>query len=406
MKTSNSEILLKKRTKSVLNNMNKEIRCRFVVRNKDQDGLSTIYLQFRHQGKPIKLPIGVKCKKDQFDIKNQRVRSKHANHVNLNLLLTQKKSQFNDIVIRYTLSNRPLTINLLQQEFLNPESSINFLAFYLHHLDNRKKINKIVQGTYKQHFTTYNVLKDFFPELQFKDINLDFIYLFEQHLIKKKNNNQGTISTRMKNLQVYINLGITEGLIHESPFGRNKYKIHGFTSKITALTLAERASLIDYFFSSEISQNHKNVLQGFLLSCFTGLRYSDLSRVSFNNISSQKILKVKPLKTLRYNKTVEIPLISIVFKIIESQGLLCKKIIQNQPTNRVLKKIGIKLEIETSITTHIGRHTFGSLFIQSGGNVVTLQKLMGHTDIKETMGYVHLHESYIADEMKNFGEMK
>ena len=38
----------------------------------------------------------------------------------------------------------------------------------------------------------------------------------------------------------------------------------------------------------------------------------------------------------------------------------------------------------------------------SGTNLVVVQKIMGHADIKTTMKYVHLTPNYFQDEVKNF----
>ncbi len=40
--------------------------------------------------------------------------------------------------------------------------------------------------------------------------------------------------------------------------------------------------------------------------------------------------------------------------------------------------------------THILRHTFAAHFMMSGGNILALQKILGHHDIEMTMRYAHL----------------
>lgn len=47
--------------------------------------------------------------------------------------------------------------------------------------------------------------------------------------------------------------------------------------------------------------------------------------------------------------------------------------------------------------THILRHTFASHFVMNGGNVVSLQKVLGHADIKMTMRYAHLSPDHLMD---------
>lgn len=47
--------------------------------------------------------------------------------------------------------------------------------------------------------------------------------------------------------------------------------------------------------------------------------------------------------------------------------------------------------------THILRHTFASCFMINGGNILVLQKILGHVDIKQTMAYSHFAPSHLQD---------
>lgn len=47
------------------------------------------------------------------------------------------------------------------------------------------------------------------------------------------------------------------------------------------------------------------------------------------------------------------------------------------------------------IRFHDLRHTFASHFMMNGGNLYTLQKLLGHTDIQTTMIYAHLDSEFL-----------
>lgn len=48
---------------------------------------------------------------------------------------------------------------------------------------------------------------------------------------------------------------------------------------------------------------------------------------------------------------------------------------------------------------HALRHTFASHFVMSGGNILTLQKILGHADIKMTLVYAHLAPDFLGEEM-------
>nr|WP_302848344.1 tyrosine-type recombinase/integrase [Methylomonas sp. LWB] len=47
--------------------------------------------------------------------------------------------------------------------------------------------------------------------------------------------------------------------------------------------------------------------------------------------------------------------------------------------------------------THILRHSFASHFVMNGGNVLSLQKILGHADISMTMRYAHLAPDHLKD---------
>lgn len=47
------------------------------------------------------------------------------------------------------------------------------------------------------------------------------------------------------------------------------------------------------------------------------------------------------------------------------------------------------IELPAGQLTHVLRHTFASHFMMNGGNILVLQQVLDHTDIKMTMRYSH-----------------
>lgn len=48
---------------------------------------------------------------------------------------------------------------------------------------------------------------------------------------------------------------------------------------------------------------------------------------------------------------------------------------------------------------HALRHTFASHFVMQGGNILSLQRILGHADIKMTLVYAHLAPDFLGAEM-------
>jgi len=59
-----------------------------------------------------------------------------------------------------------------------------------------------------------------------------------------------------------------------------------------------------------------------------------------------------------------------------------------------------KIKKTVGQNTHILRHTFASHFIMNGGDILTLQRILGHSDLKMTMRYAHLSPNHLDDVLK------
>ncbi|MBJ7556542.1 tyrosine-type recombinase/integrase [Marinomonas spartinae] len=55
------------------------------------------------------------------------------------------------------------------------------------------------------------------------------------------------------------------------------------------------------------------------------------------------------------------------------------------------------IELPKGQAAHVLRHTFASHFMMNGGNILTLQKVLGHSDIKMTMRYAHLAPDFLEE---------
>jgi len=52
------------------------------------------------------------------------------------------------------------------------------------------------------------------------------------------------------------------------------------------------------------------------------------------------------------------------------------------------------------IRFHDLRHTFASNFVIKGGNVISLQRILGHSTINMTLRYAHLAPDFLASEIE------
>lgn len=64
---------------------------------------------------------------------------------------------------------------------------------------------------------------------------------------------------------------------------------------------------------------------------------------------------------------------------------------------RDIKALAVRAGINKKVTPHKLRHSFATHMLQNGGNVVAIQKLLGHTSLNTTQIYTH----YSVDELKD-----
>ena len=58
------------------------------------------------------------------------------------------------------------------------------------------------------------------------------------------------------------------------------------------------------------------------------------------------------------------------------------------------------IELPRGQKAHVLRHTFASHFMMNGGNLLTLNKILGHQTVQMTMRYAHLAPEHLADALK------
>jgi integrase len=58
------------------------------------------------------------------------------------------------------------------------------------------------------------------------------------------------------------------------------------------------------------------------------------------------------------------------------------------------------IDLPRGQNSHILRHSFASHFIMGGGNILSLQKILGHSDISMTMRYAHLSPDHLQDAVR------
>lgn len=377
--------------------MNGTFTHKFIIKKEavKQNGTAAIYLQvfINRQRKRISLNLFVAPK--DFDAKKQRVKGKTQLAKDLNLILENTEAVINSIRINYRLSSRNMTMQDFLEDFNNPTAKTDFITFYEKELSKQLENKQIKPSTHRQQKTTLTKLKKFKSVIPFYELDEDFVTDFTAFLRTKEKNLPITIHTSLKNIKKFVHLANKKRI--NTPLSYEQIKVKAPKGMRTFLSSPELKKLFEYWNSGFINDNNKATLSKFLFSCFTGLRISDVQKITQENIVGEHLVFVSS----KSEKLQRIKLNSYALKFINTSGPLFNDTFEDQTLNDFLKDIARTCGITKKVTFHVARHTFATLFLIQGGKVEVLQKILGHSKIETTMLYVHIVDEFMERQIDN-----
>lgn len=369
-------------------------------------GESAVILQVYIKGKRVALPTGVSVTEEDWDDVAKVVKKRHEKARDYNLIIEKSRATVNDIMVKYRLNNMTLTPHLMRVEYKNPTRDSKFVDWMRLEIKERKGV--ISTSTMVMHYSIASCLEKYNSNLQFSEMDVHFLDQFEKWLKVKEKNSVDTISKKMRCLRNYLNRAKRSNIIRDNPF--DQFKIKKGKGRIIYLEDKEVKQMIGLYHREYCPRQMKKILKYFLFSCVTGLRLSDVKRIRQEDIINDTIYIIPKKKLNTDHEMVSIPLCSMAKDILDDVARYRVKgrifdCYTDQVTNRYLKDVAKLLKIRKTITYHVSRHTFATLFLEKTDDLATLQKLMGHHSIAQTMVYAHVSETKKREQIKVFDQI-
>jgi len=217
-------------------------------------------------------------------------------------------------------------------------------------------------------------------------INKKWLEGFQDFLLKHLSAN--TARNYILGIFQILNKAVQDNIILKNP-GREVEIIKKEESERIFLNIEEMQKLANIEAKTDLE---KDVKKAFIFACYTGLRVSDLITITWGNIERNPPQIVKNQK--KTGVRVYIPLHKTARTIIddsimhEQSDLIFPwlDVIKNN-RNLYLTRWADRANIGKSIGWHTARHTFAVKSLESGADIYTVSKLLGHTDITATQVY-------------------
>ena len=406
----------------------------FYLKESGDANPSLINLHYFCNSFRLKVYTGKKIQSKKWNKKKQCVRQNYTEETYINTFLnglTKKVEKIESSLIE----NKQFTKENLQdliREHLRPELEPEKITFYkaldeFFEVKRSKLSHSYLKSvtTLKNHLQAYEKKKR--KVISFESLTMAFYELFTSYLLNDCNQSTNTVGTNISRLKYFLRWATKMGYNSNLSFQDKDFKAQKIDTQIIYLAEDELFNLYEL----DLTGNKKlqNVRDVFCFGCFTGLRFSDVSKVSRENVREDELV----ITVRKTREQLTVPLNDYAREILERNDFSLPAI-SNQKTNDYLKELGQLIDPKTNkpvlnedvhvtsfkgseridtiekkynlITTHTARRTFVTLSLEKGMRAELVMSITGHESYKNFKRYIKLTDKVKKAEMKTIWNRK
>jgi integrase len=239
-------------------------------------------------------------------------------------------------------------------------------------------------------------------DIPIKEIEPSFMEDYYTYLLEERQLAGSTLLTAITKLKQIMLIAQRKGYVQINPFAGFRFKAQ--TRDRGYLTEEE----LNRFMTVELNRyKQRQVRDIFVFCCFTGLAYSDVKKLTFDDIQTsfdgELWLIAKRKKT---NTTFYVKLLPVAKQLIEQYRKVAKnRFVFPVPNdgdnmNRTLRRIAKQAGITKWISSHMARHTMATtVCLSQGVPIETVSQMLGHTSIHTTQISAKITNEKISRDM-------
>lgn len=277
---------------------------------------------------------------------------------------------------------------------LSSKQDKNLYVFWSNFIDDAKVADKRLLRSALQNFQRYvsEEHPQFASRIEAKNLTRELMQGFA-HFIEDTHKGEG-VRTYWQRFKRLVNYAVEKKVIRESPCKGIKV---ASTNDILSKDILSRDEL-QKLFATHYEKESETIRRAFALTCFTGIRYCDVKRLTYKNIDySNKLLTFRQSKVKHDSSVsgVPIPLNDMLLAVIGEKpkgvrdtDLVFEDLPSLEACLKALKHWTKRAGIDKRITWHSGRHSFATNLLSNGANIKVVSELLGHSSLKFTQKYV------------------
>lgn len=410
-------------------------RFNFNLRQANAENETLINLVVRWDNQKIVISTGEYSKPTEWNKSKQRLDTSKSNakrllnqqvNTRLSKIISDAESYFSEFqTLQHRTPAKQELLELLNSKFHNkvPKEEKKDLIGFIESIVNEMKnginpktgrpYSKRTPSTYNQ---CLNKLREFTDvtriKVDFDSIDMDFYQSFYEFLVSKKGYKLNYVGKIIKTLKTFLNEALERNLT--SNFSHKGRRFVAPREKVSNIYLNLKELELIYNLDLTKEPRLEKVRDLFIFGCYTGLRFSDFTRVKPEYINlDDKLINIPTQKT---EERVSLPILPIAEKIIakyrnKTTNSLPPSI-ANQTFNRYIKEVVARIpELNEDITvdyfsmgkkisrtykkwekvtSHTARRSFATNLVLLGYNSQLIMKITGHKSESAFQTYIKM----------------
>lgn len=376
----------------------------FILKDPSAKKSTLIYLTYYFNGRRLKISTGEKILPSHWNKVKHRPRANAPLSEQLTIFLDRMEARTKEVHLTMKAQQKTINPHSLAVAITTDPTSYTLESFFQHFMDNAKYHKN---GSYH---SALRLLSKFSGPREFEDIDSRW-YENYQAFLEKSNYKAGYIAKNISIIQEVLAEAKRQGIITHIEKG---YRKPSEDSEAIYLSVDELLKI----YGIELPGNLDRVRNRFIIGAFSGLRFSDSSKITHESIRQGLIFD----KNIKTGTRVVIPTHWSIEQIMADHPGGLPPSISSQKTNKYLKEIGKRAGIDDAIiinktiggkvvaqrhkkyeliTTHTARRSAITNLVLAGIPTQTIMLISGHKEHKSFQKYVKISKETNAMSIKD-----